>query len=81
MRAAALARELDIVKTNNKQLTSQVQQLQELLATREQQHKFVKVIPLNQTIGKKTCFLHYQLFRSLFLELKWKVLFVQTVEI
>ncbi|XP_028392315.1 leucine-rich repeat and coiled-coil domain-containing protein 1-like [Dendronephthya gigantea] len=39
MRAAALARELDILKTNNKQLTGQVQQLQELLATREQQHK------------------------------------------
>mgnify|MGYP002803881909 CR=1 FL=1 len=39
MRAAALARELDILKTNNKQLKGQVQQLQELLATREQQHK------------------------------------------
>ena len=39
MKAAALARELDLLKTNNKQLKGQVQQLQELLATREQQHK------------------------------------------
>lgn len=42
MKAAALARELDILKANNKQLKGQVQQLQELLATREQQHKYVK---------------------------------------
>ncbi|CAB4004917.1 Leucine-rich repeat and coiled-coil domain-containing 1 [Paramuricea clavata] len=39
MRAAALARELDLLKVNNKQLKGQIQQLQELLATREQQHK------------------------------------------
>jgi predicted nucleic acid-binding Zn-ribbon protein len=42
MRAAALGRELDILKTNSKQLKNQVQQLQELLATREQQHKYVE---------------------------------------
>ncbi|PVD20789.1 hypothetical protein C0Q70_18950 [Pomacea canaliculata] len=39
LRAAALARELEITRGNSKAQKGQIQQLQELLATREQQHK------------------------------------------
>ena len=39
MRAAAVGRELDLVKTQCKQQEGKIQQLQELLANREQEHR------------------------------------------
>lgn len=39
MRAAALSRELELTKATNEKQKSQISQLQELLANREQQHR------------------------------------------
>ena len=44
MRTSAAQRELDIVRAQGKALKGQLQQMQELLASREQEHKYIQLL-------------------------------------
>ena len=60
MRAAATTREVELLRSNVTTVKSQLQQLQELLATREQEHRYVlknintvELIKIFETLGTR----------------------------